>query len=147
MSDEVVRAAMERFEVPAEHETFLFCLPAFYVAKSDGKISLKEAMSIIWNSVMLGLVKPRGEEKKAFDAFVKDKLFQFQGKRNLEDYDVLAEAINAKLREYPAEAAAGIRQSIRETCIKVAEASGPMFRDKVLPEERHMLDKIFAALD
>ena len=83
---------MERFEVPAEHETFLFCLPAFYVAKSDGKISVKEAMSIAWNSLMLGLVKPRGEEKKAFDAFFKDKLFQFQGKRNLEDYDLLAEA-------------------------------------------------------
>ena len=147
MSDDVVKAAMARFEVPLEHETFLFCLPAFYVAKSDGRISLKEAMSIIWNSVMLGLVKPRGEEKKAFDAFVKDKLFQFQGKRNLEDYDLLAEAINAKLQQFPAEAAAGIRQSIRQTCTKVAEASGPMFRDKVLPEERQMLDKIFAGLE
>jgi len=147
MSDDVIQAAMERFEVPAERETFLFCLPAFYVAKSDGKISVKEAMSIAWNALMQGLVKPRGDEKKDFDAFLKDKLLQFQGKRNLEDYDILAEAINAKLLQYPADVAAGIRRAIRDTCVKVAEASGPMFREKVLPEERQMLDKIFASLD
>jgi hypothetical protein len=146
MSDDAIQAAVQRFEIPPEHETFMFCLPAFYVAKADGSISLKEAMSIAFNSLMLGLVKPHGDEKKAFQAFAKDKLLQFQGKRSLDDFDVLAEAINAKLAQYPADAANDIRKSIQETCVKVAKASGPMFRDKVLPEERHMLDKIFAAL-
>ena len=147
MSVDAVTAAMERFEVPAGYATFLFCLPPFYVAKADGSISIKEAMSIGWNSVMSGLVPPSGPEKRAFDAFLKDKLLQFQGKRNLDDFDVLGDAINAKLSEYPAAEAERIRNTIRDTCVKVAKASGPLFREKVLPEERHMLDKIFAAIE
>lgn len=145
MSDPI-QAAMERFEIPREHESFLFCIPPFYVAKADGKISIKEAMSIAWNSLMLGLVKPQGPEKSAFDRFARDKLFQFQGKRNLDDYQILADAINAKLAQYPQEMAMDIRRTIRQTCEKVAEASGPLFRDKVSPEEREMLDRIFASI-
>ena len=147
MSADAVTAAMERFEVPAGYPTFLFCLPPFYVAKADGSVSIKEAISIGWNSVMSGLIAPSGPEKKAFDAFFKDKLLQFQGKRNLDDFDVLGDAINAKLSEYPAAEAERIRKTIRDTCVKVAKASGPLFREKVLPEERHMLDKIFAAIE
>lgn len=143
---EAIAQAMDRFEIPEGHEKFMFCLPAFYVAKADGKVSLKEAMSIIWNSMMLGLIKPSGSEKKAFESFAQAKFLQFQGKRNLDDFRILADAINAKLAEYSEEMVLEIRQTIRQTCEKVAAASGPMFREKVLPEEREMLDEIFASI-
>ena len=141
-----IKEAMERFEVPSGHENLLFCLPAFYVAKADGKISMKEAFSIVWNSVTTGLIKPRGDEKKAFDGFVQRKLLHFQSKTSLDDFGILADAINAKLAQYPADAAQSIRDTIHDTCTKVAKSSGPLFREKVSPEERQMLDKIFAVV-
>ena len=143
---ERIRVAMDRFEVPQGREKFLFCLPAMYVAKADGKISFKEAMSVIWNSLMLGLVKPQGDEKTAFDAFVKSKILTFQGKSDLSDFVMLADAINDLLDTYGPSEAQEIRKAIHGTCTKVAEASGPMFRDKVSAEERDMLDRIFARL-
>jgi hypothetical protein len=39
--------------------------------------------------------------------------------------------------------AARIRESIKALCVKVAKASGPLFRDHVSAEERAMLEKIF----
>ncbi|MFV1967149.1 MAG: hypothetical protein ACC628_17105 [Pirellulaceae bacterium] len=145
MSDPV-QTAMERFEVPAGHERFLFCLPLFYVAKADGAIAMKEVVSIAWNSVMQGLVQPGGDEQKAFNAFYKNKTYQFQGKSNLDDFAILADAIDAQLAQYPAAEAQKIRDSIRAACTNVAQSSGPLFRDKVSAEERQMLDKIFATL-
>ena len=137
-----IKQALDRFEIPPEHIDFLFLLPPFYVAKADGKMSIKESMSIAYNSIVLGLVSTQSEEKKAFQTFLKNKLFQFQGKTNLEDLDIVATAINARLEQFPADKAQKIRKLMYETCIKVAEASGPLFRDKVSPEERQMLDKI-----
>ncbi len=141
--DDAIQTAMTKYEVPAAFPNFLYALPAIYVAKSDGTISIKEACSVMWNSLMLGLVANVGPEKNAFSEFAKNKVLQFQGTVNLDDFDVLANAINALLATQPPEKASMIRQSIHETCTKVAAASGPMFRDKVLPEERAMLKKIF----
>jgi hypothetical protein len=141
-----VAVAMDRFEVPAGYENFLFCLPGFYVAKSDGSISVKETLSLIVNTVTLGLVTNRGEEKKTFDAFAKAKLLQFQGKQNLEDLGIVVAAINARLAEYPESEAQRIRAGIRTTCEKIANASGPLFKEKILPEEQAMLEKIFSAI-
>ena len=52
-------------------------------------------------------------------------------------------AINEKLEEYPEAERERIRKRIHELCIKVAKSSGPLFKDKILPEERKMLDRIF----
>jgi len=145
MNDDAIQAAMEKYEVPPAYPNFLYALPAMYVAKSDGQISVKEACSVMWNSLMLGLVT-QGPEQKAFSDFAKNKILQFQGKTNLEDFDILADAINALLATQPPEKATMIRQSIQEMCTKVAKTSGPLFREKVLPEERAMLDKIFAQI-
>ena len=145
MNDPIAEA-MEKYEIPSGHPNFLFSLPPFYVAKSDGKVSIKEAMSIVWNCLLLGLVDRQGEEKKAFDTFVMNKLHQFQGKANLDDFDIVANAINARLEQHPADEAEKIREKIGTACQKVAEASGPLFRDKVLPDERQMLEKIRAKI-
>ncbi|MFC1734612.1 hypothetical protein ACFL1X_00740 [Candidatus Hydrogenedentota bacterium] len=145
-SSDAVAIAMERFEIPAGYENFLFCLPGFYVAKSDGSISVKETMSIVYNSFVSGLVASRGEEKKAFDAFAKNKLLQFQGKSNLDDLGVVVNAINERLAAYPESESQKIRADIRKTCEKVAQTSGPLFREKVLPEEHAMLERIFSKI-
>lgn len=138
-----VKQALDRFEVPSEYVDFLFLLPPLYVAKADGKISIKETLSIVYNSLALGLVTSQGEEKKAFQTFLQNKVLQFQGKSNLEDLDIVAAAINARLEQFPSDKAQKVRKIIYETCIKVAKASGPLFREKVSPEEREMLDEIF----
>jgi len=144
--EDPIQQAMDRYGVPAGHAKFLFVLPPFYVAKADGKVSLKEAMSIVWNSLRSGLVGVQGEEKKAFDLFVQNELLQFQGKSSLDDLEILTRGINARLAQYPSDEAPRIREQIHEMCIKVAKASGPLFREKVSAEERQMLDRIFAEI-
>jgi len=141
-----IQAAIERFEVPSDYPHFLFCLPLYYVAKSDGSISFKEAFSMTWNALMSGLVRQAKAEKNAYVKFANNQILKFQGKSNLGDFDILANAICALLSQYPPHEAEQIRNRIRDTCTKVAQASGPMFREKILPEERQMLDKIFSSV-
>lgn len=149
MSRQKIEAALNRYEVPRGYEHFLFILPAFYVAKSDGKISTKETITIIVNSIHFNLVDTHvdKEEKNEFHAFAHNKVLTFMGKTNLGDLDILVNAINSKLEEYPEIEANRIRKKIRELCIAVAKSSGPLFREKILREEREMLDRIFKGID
>ena len=126
-----VQIAMERFEVPAGHEKFLFCLPLFYVAKADGEIAMKEILSIAERFLFL---TPRCNKS----LHQRVPIFQFQGKSNLDDFAILADAIDAHLAQYPAAEARKIRHSIDEACTNVAKSSGPLFRDKVSAQERQM---------
>jgi len=144
----MIDAAMNRYEVPREYEHFLFILPAFYVAKSDGKISTKETISIIMNSIHFNLVDTEvdKDERNEFHAFTHNKILTFMGKTNLGDLDILVNAINEKLEGYPEAEAKRVRKKIRELCIAVAKSSGPLFREKILPEERKMLDRIFQGI-
>lgn len=137
---------MDRFEVPYGREKFLFSRPALYVAKADGKISIREALSVSWYSLQLGLVDARGDEKPVFDTFVKNTMQMLQRKSNLSDLAMLADAINDLLDTYDPSEARKVRQAIHQACTKAAEASGPMFRDNVSDAEREMLDRIFARL-
>jgi len=145
MSRQFIREAIDRYEIPEEYEHFLFILPAFYVAKADGKISAKETISIIRNSVLFNLVgtEVNEGEKQEFYAFAHNRILTFMGKSCLKDLDILTNAVIEKLQEYPEAEEKRIKTRIRELCISVAKSSGPLFREKVGPEERRMLDRIF----
>ncbi len=143
---ERIRAAMDRFEVPYGRETFLFSLPALYVAKADGKISIREMKSVAWYSLTLGLVDAKTDEKLVFETFIKNKMNMFQGKSNLSDFVVLADAIDDLLDTYGPSEARKIRQAMHQACTKAAKASGPTSGDRVSGPEREMLGRIFARL-
>ena len=140
-----MKAALDRFEIPEEYEHFLFVMPSFYVAKADGKISTKETLSIVRNSVLFNLVdmKTDENEKDQFLSFSHNKILTFMGKSNLDDLSLIVNAINEKLEDYPPDEQVRIRKRIHELCTKVAQSSGPMFKDKVCAEEAEMLDRIF----
>lgn len=144
MPGQFVKAAMERFEIPEEYEHFLFVMPAFYVAKADGKISTSETISIVRNSILFNLVDTITDkgEKDSFLSFAHRKILTFSGKSNLDDLSVVVKAINEKLGTYPDDEQGRIRTRIRELCMKVAQSSGPLFKDKVSKEEAAMLDQI-----
>lgn len=144
-NNEALTKAMDHFEIPAGNENFLFILPALYVAKSDGKISIKEAMSIAFNAAKLNLTPPQGSAAfKSFQEFLQTKIVLFSVKTNLEDLAILTEGINVLLAQYPDNEERQLRDCIRLLCEKVAQASGPLFREKILAEEQEILDKIFA---
>jgi len=139
-----VQLAMDRFDVPEGYESFIFAVPALYVAQADGSLSLKESLSMIANTLRSNLVVFRSkEDKKAFQNFLKEKVRGLLQQRSLPDTEILTEAINTLLYQYPLNEAKAIRQAIYDTCVKVAKASGPLFREKVSAEERRMLDSIF----
>ena len=62
--DENIKKAMQAFEIPSHRINYLFLLPSFYVAKADGKLSMKEIMSLRYNAVKLGLLGPQDEDKR-----------------------------------------------------------------------------------
>jgi len=145
--DQAIKNAIDRYLVPADNPDFLFFLPLLYVAKADGIISPREAMVIGWKGMNLatGFSPEEGEQK--LNEFMENSISAFQLRTKLDDLTVLADGINARLSEYPPDEAAGIRTKIREACVKVAKASGPVFREKVNEHERVMLDRIFEGLE
>jgi hypothetical protein len=145
--DEIIKRALQIFEIPPHRTNFLFLLPPFYVAKADGKISMKEVMSIGYNSILLGLIGPQDEDSEDLDNFMEKTVEQFQSKSNLGDLDLLTQAINVRLQSFSPDKAQAIRERIYELCLKVAEASGPLFGDHVSEEERQILERIFYKLE
>ena len=144
---EIIKQAMQVFEVPSHRSNFLFLLPPFYVAKADGKISFKEISSISFNAARLGLISPQDQDSEDLDVFIEKKVEQFQNKLSIGDLDLLAKAINARLEAFTPEKANAIRERIYELCINVADASGPMFGEHISEEERRMLELIFNKLE
>ena len=63
------------------------------------------------------------------------------------DLNLLIRAISARLDHFSPEKANDIRERIYDLCIKVADASGPLFGDHISEEEREMLEKIFYKLE
>jgi len=144
---EIIKKAMQVFEIPPHRSNYLFLIPPFYVAKADGKISFKEISSICYNAARLGLIGPQEEDSEDLNIFIEKKVEQFGEKTNLADIDLLARAINARLEKFSPEKAQAIRERIYELCMMVADASGPMFGDHISEEERQMLEKIFYKLE
>jgi len=144
---EIIKQAMQVFGIPPHRSNFLFLLPPFYVAKADGKISIKEISSITFNAARLGLIGPQDQNSEDLDVFIEQKVEQFQNKMSIGDLDLLAKAINARLEAFPTEKANAIRERIYELCINVADASGPLFGDHISEEERRMLELIFDKME
>lgn len=144
--EDIIKKALEVFGIPKHRVNFLFLLPPFFVAKADGKISLKEMMSLEYNSILLGLVGVQEEGSSDLENFIQKKVEEFEKTPRLVGLDLLTRAINARLESFPPEKAHSIRQRIYELCHKVAEASGPLFGDNVSEEERQMLESIFYKL-
>jgi len=145
--EDVIKKAMAVFGIPPHRTRFLYLLPAFYVAKADGKISFKEISSICYNAAALGLIGPQDEDSEDLDQFIEKKVEQFGQTARTENLDLLARAINARLEKYSPEKAQAIREAIYDLCIKVADASGPIFGDHISEEEKQMLEKIFYKLE
>jgi len=145
--NDIIKKAMQVFEVPSHRSHYLFLLPAFYVAKADGKLSIKETMSLRLNAAKNGLIGPQDEESEDLENFLENKIEQFSGKIGFADLDLLANAINARLEKYSSEKAQAIRERIYDLCIKVADASGPVFGENISDEEKQMLEKIFYKLE
>ncbi len=145
--EEIIKKALQFFEIPPHRSNYLFLLPSFYVAKADGKLSMKETISIRYNAAMLGLIGPQDQGSSDLEEFIEKKIEQFAEKTNLNDLDLLTQAINARLEAYAPDKAQAIRESIYELCMKVADASGPLFGDHISEEERQMLKKIFYKLE
>ncbi|MDZ7265116.1 MAG: hypothetical protein ONB16_11055 [candidate division KSB1 bacterium] len=143
----IVQKAMTAFGVPPHRPNFLFLLPAFFVAQADGKIQMKEVMSIGYNSVKLGLVTAQEEGSADFNLFLEQMVERFQQKTMLSDLDLLATAVNARLATVTPERAKVIRERIYQLCVAVADASGPLLGDKITPEEKQMLQRIFQKLE
>ena len=138
-----IKKAMDVFDIPPDHVDFLFLLPPFYVAKADGKVSAKEVMAIGWNSITSGLFSSRHSVKEALDKFLEVKAVQFQNKTDFSDFKLLAKAINARLERLPDDKSKTIRDIMLDMCLKVAEASGPIFGKNINDYERQMLKLIF----
>jgi len=143
---ERIRAALDRFEVPYSYDSYLFCLPALYVAIADGKVSIREMMSVSWYSLRLGLVEPKADEKPIFERYIKNSIQILQRKSRRSDLELLADAVNDLLDTYSPSQAGKIRQAIHRACTKAAQASGPDFTELVSDAERDMLNRIFAQL-
>lgn len=144
---EIIKQAMQVFDVPSHRSNFLFLLPPFYVAKADGKISFKEISSICFNAARLGLIGPQDQDSEDLDVFIEKKVEQFQNKMSISDLDLMAKGINARLEAFSPEKAHAIRERIYELCVNVADASGPMFGEHISEEERRMLEIIFHKLE
>ena len=144
MDRDLIMTAMDRFEIPDDYEHFLFVMPAFYIAKADGKISAKETFSIVKDSILFNLVDTRTDEheKDEFLAFAHNKILTFMGKSSLDDLSMIVNAITEKLEEYPEDERERIKARIMELCTRVAKSSGPLFKDKISSEEAAMLDTI-----
>lgn len=145
--DEIINKAIQVFEIPPHRTNYLFLLPPFYIAKADGKLSLKEIMSLRYNATRLGLIGPQEENSEDLEIFMEHKIEQFDKKISLADLDLLAKAINARLKSYAPDKAQSIRESIYELCVKVADASGPLLGDNISEEEKQMLEQIFYKLE
>ncbi|MDZ7331674.1 MAG: TerB family tellurite resistance protein [candidate division KSB1 bacterium] len=143
----IIQKAMEMFEIPAHRTHYLFLLPAFYVAKADGKLSMKEIMALRLHAVTLGLIGPQDEDSAELETFFEKKIEQFGKELKLSDLDLLAKAINARLTNYTPDKAKAIRESIYQLCMHVADASGPLFGENITEEEREMLKQIFYKLE
>ena len=145
--DENIKKAMQVFEIPSHRTNYLFLLPSFYVAKADGKLSMKEIMSLRYNATKLGLLGPQDEDSQDLETFIEKKIEQFSGKISFSDLKLLAKAINVRLAGYSPDKAQTIRERIYELCMKVADASGPLLGDKITEEEKQMLEQIFYQLE
>lgn len=145
--DENIKKAMQVFEIPSHRTNYLFLLPSFYVAKADGKLSMKEIMSLRYNAAKLGLLGPQDEDSPDMETFIEKKIAQFSAKISLSDLKLLAKAINARLAGYSPDKAGAIRERIYELCMKVANASGPLLGDNISEEEKQMLEQIFYQLE
>ncbi len=143
----IVQKAMTTFGVPPHRPNFLFLLPAFFVAQADGKIQMKEVMSIGYNSVKLGLVTAQEENSEDFNLFLEQMVTKFEHKTLPSDLDLLATAINARLATVSPERAQAIRERIYQLCVAVADASGPLLGEKISGEEKQMLQRIFNKLE
>lgn len=142
--DDSVKKAMEKFDVPTGHEEFLFIFPLLYVAKADGSLSLKEAYKVMW-SAMTAVTPPKGKEaQKVLQDFLKEQITIFKTKKSLPDSELLTNAINAILSQYSTDQAKTTRKAMYDSCLKVAQTSGPMFKEKVSEAERNMLDSLFS---
>lgn len=141
---EIISLALRRFEIPEKHDNFIYVLPAFYVAKADGKVSFKEVYRAIRDAYELGLVALRDKvEKHDFMQFSRDNYLKFAGKTRFDDLVLLTDAINAMLDAYPKTESDRIRRHIHQMCLDVAEAKGPFLGEKITPGEQEMLDRIF----
>jgi phosphoenolpyruvate-protein kinase (PTS system EI component) len=144
--DDPIKAALEKFEVPTEHEEFLFIFPLLYVAKADGTIGLKESYKVMM-SAMTSVTPPKGkEDKKALQDFLKEQITVFKAKKNLPDSRILTDAISALMSKQSTDEAQAIRKTMYDACVKVAQTSGPMFKEKVSDEERKMLESFFGTI-
>ena len=142
--DDSVKKAMEKFDVPTDHEEFLFIFPMLYVAKADGSLSLKEAYKVMW-SAMTSVTPPKGKEaQKVLQDFLKEQVTIFKTRKSLPDSELLTNAINAILSQYSTDQAKTTRKAMYDSCLKVAQTSGPLFREKVSEAERNMLDSLFS---
>lgn len=142
--DESVKKAMEKFDVPTGHEEFLFIFPLLYVAKADGSLSLKEAYKVMWSAMTSVTPTKDKAEQKVLQDFLKEQVTIFKTKKTLPDSEILTNAINAILSQYASDQAKATRKAIYDSCLKVAQTSGPMFREKVSDAERTMLDSLFS---
>lgn len=143
----VIQKAMEVFEIPPHRTHYLFLLPAFYVAKADGKLSMKEIMALRLHAVTLGLIGPQDEDSPDLERFFEKKIEQFGRELKLSDLELFAKAINARLANYAPDKAKTIRESIYQLCMNVADASGPLLGENITEEEREMLRQIFYKLE
>ena len=145
--EDIIKKAMQVFEIPPHRTNYLFLLPPLFVAEADGKLSLKEIMSLRLNAERLGLLGAPDQENDDLELFIESKIEQFSKKIGIANLDLLTQAIQARLASYSLEKAQAIRERIYELCMKVADASGPLLGDNISEEERQMLQKIFYKLE
>lgn len=145
--EEIIQKAMQVFDIPPHRTNYLFLLPPLFVAEADGKLSLKETVSLRLNAERLGLVGSPDQENDDLELFIENKVEQFSKKIGLANLDLLTQAIHARLASYSPEKAQAIRERIYELSMKVADASGPLLGDNISEEERQMLQKIFYKLE
>ena len=75
--EEIIKKAMQVFEIPPHRTNYLFLLPPLFVAEADGKLSLKEIMSLRLNAERLGLLGAPDQENDDLELFIENKIEQF----------------------------------------------------------------------
>lgn len=144
--DDPIKAALEKFDVPTEHEEFLFIFPLLYVAKADGTIGLKESYEVMMSAISTVTPPKDNKEEKVLQDFLEEQVTVFKTKKNLPDSRILTDAISALMSKQSTDEAQAIRKTMYDACVKVAQTSGPMFKEKVSDEERKMLESFFGTI-
>ncbi len=144
-----VKMACEKFIIPLSYPQFLFVLPAFYVAKADGTLSVKEAIAISFCGISVEIRDSL--ESKELQTFFNDwagaVMNEVVDEKNSEDIRLVTRAIDQVLQDMGPMEALAKRAQMYEACLKVAQASGPLFSDHVSSDEQVMIQTLFGDIE